>query len=342
MDFKDYYATLGVAKTASDKDIKQAYRKLARKFHPDVNPGDKAAEAKFKEINEANEVLGDSEKRRKYDELGANWRMYEQAQRQGGAAGGRGGAPFGEWTVNTGGGPGGFRTMTPEEMEELFGGAGGENPFSDFFTTFFGGEPGAGRRPSGAGQGRARSARARKGRDLEHEIELSLEEAFSGVTRRLSLKHDGHARTVDVRIPPGVGDGSLVRVSGEGERGTGSASAGDLYLRVRLLPHATFEREGRDLKVRVGIPVTTAVLGGEAEVPTIAGRAVRLRVPQTTQNGQTFRLKGYGMPAINKPADRGDLYATVDVQLPTTLSAEERKHYEELQKIAAGRSHSAA
>jgi len=342
MEFKDYYATLGVAKTASAKDIKQAFRKLARKHHPDVNPGDKVAEATFKEINEANEVLGDPEKRKKYDELGANWRMYEQAQRQGGAPGG--GAPFGEWTVNMGGGPGGFRAMTPEEMEELFGGAGAEHPFSDFFTTFFGGVDQGGRRAAGTGHGpaRGRGGRPRKGRDIEHELDLSLEEAFNGVTRRLALKHDGHARTVDVRIPAGVGDGSRVRVSGEGERGTGSAAAGDLYLRIRLRPHPTFTRDGRDLKVRVGIPLTTAVLGGEAEVPTIDGRTVRLKVPQTTQNSQTFRLKGYGMPAVNQPGERGDLYATVDVQLPTALSPEEHQHYEALQKIATGRSHSAA
>src|SRR5881394_2123806 len=178
MEFKDYYQTLGVAKSASDKEIKQAYRKLARKHHPDVNPGDKAAEAKFKEINEAYEVLGDPPKRKKYDELGANWRAYEQAERSGGPN------PFaGQWNVNYGGGGGGqggsgFRTMTPQEME------------------------------------------------------LSLEDAYHGTMRRLSLKHDGHARTVDVRIPAGVSDGSRVRITGEGEQGGGGGTSGDLYLRI--------------------------------------------------------------------------------------------------------------
>src|SRR5687768_13163183 len=201
MDFKDYYATLGVAKTATDKEIKQAFRKLARKHHPDVNPGDKKAESRFKEINEAYEVLGDASKRKKYDELGANWRAYEQAEAAGGAN------PFaGQWNVNFGGGQGGgYRTMTPEEMEELFG---DQNPFSDFFTTFFGGGG-----PEAAGGRRERGARARqprKGRDVEHEIELSLEDAYHGSTRRLAMPQEGQARTVDVRIPAGVSDGSRV------------------------------------------------------------------------------------------------------------------------------------
>ena len=208
MEFKDYYSTLGVAKTATEKEIKQAYRKLARKHHPDVNPGDKAAEAKFKEINEAYEVLGDPAKRKKYDELGANWRMYEQAA----ASGGAGGGPFGgQWNANAGGSRGGFRTMTQDEMEEMFG---NENPFSDFFTTFFGGGGFETEPPGRTARGRSRQ---RAGRDVEHELELTLEDAYHGTTRRFSLRHDGQARTVDVRIPVGVGDGSRVRVSGEGE-----------------------------------------------------------------------------------------------------------------------------
>jgi len=330
VEFKDYYATLGVGKAATDKEIKQAFRKLARKHHPDVNPGDKAAESKFKEINEAYEVLGDPAKRKKYDELGANWRAYEQAERAGGPN------PFaGQWNVNTGGGQGGFRTMTQEEMEEMFG---DQNPFSDFFTTFFGGGFGGGTSARG---GRTRS---RKGRDVEHEIELSLDDAYHGATRRLSLKHDGHTRTVDVRIPAGVGDGSRVRISGEGEPGIGGAASGDLYLRIRLSTHPLFERKGRDLYVKVPLPVTTAVLGGEVEVPTIAGKSVRLRIPAVTQNGQVFRLKGYGMPAVNKNDDKGDAYARVEVQLPTQLTPEERSHYEALAKLGDGAAskHSAA
>jgi DnaJ-class molecular chaperone len=219
--------------------------------------------------------------------------------------------------------------MTQEEMEEIFGDS---NPFSDFFTTFFGGGGGD---ASSARGGRAR-ARQRPGRDVEHEIELSLEDAYHGATRRLALKHDGHARTVDVRIPAGVSDGSRVRVSGEGEHGLGGAAAGDLYLRVRLAPHSVFDRKGRDLYVKVPIPVTTAVLGGEAEVQTIGGKTARLRIPSLTQNRQVFRLKGYGMPAVGKPDEKGDLYARINVQLPAQLSAEERQHWEALEKLRGG------
>jgi curved DNA-binding protein len=341
MDFKDYYATLGVSKSASAKELKQAYRKLARKFHPDVNPGDKASETKFKEINEAYEVLGDPDKRRKYDELGANWRMYEQAQRPGGAGSG---APFdmGAWNTHVGGGApgaqGGYRTMTPEEMEEIFG---TNDPFSDFFHTFFGGagETDAGRR-GGRAAGR-HAPRAPKGRDVEHSIDLTLDDVYRGVTRRLSLKYDGQARTVDVRMPAGVGDGSRVRVSGEGEHGSGGAAAGDLYLRVRLLPDSRFERKGQDLHVKVRVPVTTAVLGGEAEVPNLGGKPLRLKVPTGTQNGQVFRLKGHGMPVVGKPGEFGDLYATVEVELPRQLTSEERAHYEALAKLGGSKTSAA-
>ena len=331
MEFKDYYSTLGVAKTASDKELKTAYRKLARKFHPDVNPGDKAAEAKFKEINEAYEVLGDPEKRKKYDELGANWRMYEQA---GPGAGPQGGA----WNVNVGGGgaPGGFRTMTEEEMREMFGDG---DPFSDFFHTFFGGAtggPDAGRRTRGRGRG------PRRGSDVEQEIELGLDDAYHGAMRRLAITYDGEARTVDVRIPPGVGDGSRVRIAGEGEHGSGGGPSGDLYLRIRLAPHSVFERKGRDLYVHVPVPLTTAVLGGEVDVRTLGGRALRLKIPPTTQNAQVFRLKGHGMPVAGKPEEFGDLYATADVQLPRQLTTAQREHFEALQKLERGSSNSAA
>ena len=319
MDFKDYYSVLGVPKTASEKEIKQAFRKLARKFHPDVNPGDKTAEARFKEINEANEVLSDPQKRKKYDELGANWRMYEQAQRSGGGAG----SPFGQWSTSPGGGAGGgFRSMTEDEVSDMFGGE--DSPFSDFFKTFFGGGGGSSTRT------RARAARPSKGRDVEHEIELDLEDALRGTVQRLGINQEGQHRTVEVRIPPGVTDGSRVRVAGEGERGTGSAGSGDLYLRVRLRPHARFERKGRDLYAKVPLPVTTAVLGGEVEVPTLVGKTLRLKVPPSTQSGQVFRLRGHGLPTTAKDGQPGELYATVEIAVPQSLSPEERQHYEAL------------
>jgi curved DNA-binding protein len=320
MEFRDYYATLGVPKTATEKEIKQAYRRLARKYHPDVNPGDKKAEARFKEINEAYEVLGDPEKRRKYDELGANWRLYEQA----GAASGTPGGGF--WTVNVGG-PGGGTAYTVENMDELFG---DDSPFSDFFRTFFG----------GAGPTRARTSRTsrrRPGADVEQDVQLTLEEAYTGVTRRITIRTDGRTRTVDVRIPAGVKDGARVRVAGEGEPGTGGAGAGDLYLRVHVLPHPAFERRGQDLYVTLPVPLTTAVLGGEAEVPTPDGRTLRLRIPEATQNGQVFRLRGHGMPTPGRPHEVGDLFATVQVQLPRRLTPEARRHFEALRKLEADR-----
>ena len=324
MEFRDYYATLGVTKASTEKEIKQGFRKFARKHHPDVNPGDKQAEARFKEVNEAYEVLSDPAKRKKYDELGANWRMYEQAEAQGGTN------PFaGRWHAGGGGGPGGARTMSQEEMESLFGDS---HPFSDFFTTFFGGED-----PSRRGGGRAPrgGARQRAGRDMEHEIGLTLQDAHDGTMQRLSLTHEGQVRTVDVRIPAGVNDGARVRVAGEGERGIGGGTAGDLFLRVRIQPHPEFERKGRDLHTKVTLPVATAVLGGEADVRSLTGKPVRLRVPPLTQNGQVFRLKGYGMPVTGPAKDKGDLYARVEVQLPTTISDAEREHYEALARLRA-------
>jgi curved DNA-binding protein len=333
MDFKDYYSTLGVAKTASAKDIKAAYRKLARKHHPDVNPGDKAAEVKIKELNEAYEVLSDPDKRKKYDELGANWRAYEQAGAGAGAGFDPRQAGGGAWNVNFGGGPGGSRPMTEDEMREMFG---GDSPFSDFFQTFFGGAA------PGGGDARARSARsggrggrtARPGRDVEEEIELGLEDAFHGAMRRLQISlGDGEPRSVDVRIPAGVSDGSRVRIAGEGERGSNGGKAGDLYLRLRIAPHPQFERKGRDLYTHVSVPLTTAVLGGEVDVKTIDGKSLRLKIPPTTQTAQVMRLKGRGMPVTGKPPEHGDLYATVDVQLPRTLTPEQREHFEALKTL---------
>jgi DnaJ-class molecular chaperone len=332
VDFKDYYSILGVAKTATDKEIKQAFRKLARKYHPDVNPGDKGAEATFKEVNEANEVLSDPEKRKKYDELGANWRAYENMPPGANPYAG-GGSPFGfgggQWS--TGGGSG-FRTMSEEEVAEMFGG-GGDSPFSDFFKTFFGGMGGADEPPAGA-RGRGRS-RSRKGQDVEHPFALDLEDAIRGSVQRLQLRHDGHARTVEVRIPAGVTEGSRVRVAGEGGHGAGGGASGDLYLRVHLKPHPVFDVKGRDVYTRTRVPVTTAVLGGEVDVATPDQKTLRLKLPAGTQSGQRFRLRGHGLPSVGKADARGDLYANVEVDIPKSLSDEERRHYEALRGLKA-------
>jgi DnaJ-class molecular chaperone len=301
MEFKDYYSVLGVPKTASDEEIKKAYRKLARKHHPDLNPGDKAAEAKFKELNEANEVLGDPEKRKKYDELGANWRAYEQT----------GSRPGPQWQGQAGGG--GYRTMTPEEMQGMFGEG---DPFSDFFHTFFGG--GGEAHPRARGRtGRSRREPARE--QLEAVAELTLDEAFRGTTRR--LMRDGNEQPLEVRIPAGVTEGSRVR-------------AGDVYLTVRVLPHPQFELRDRDLLTRFKVPLLTAVLGGEVNVPTIAGSTLRVRVPELTAAGRVFRLKGQGLPTPGKPDQRGDLYATLEIGWPASLTDEERRHYEALKTLA--------
>jgi DnaJ-class molecular chaperone len=318
VDFKDYYTTLGVSKTASDKEIKQAFRKLARKYHPDVNPGDKGAEAKFKEVNEANEVLSDPAKRKKYDELGANWRAYENAPPPHAR-----GNPFGQQ-----GAGGGFHTMSQEDMADMFG---GDSPFSDFFTTFFGGMGGP--EPSASGRGSRGRPRARKGQDVEHPFELDLEDALRGSVQRLQLRHDGHSRSVEVRIPAGVTDGSRVRVAGEGGQGASGGPGGDLYLRIQLKPHPVFDVKGRDVYTRSRVPVTTAVLGGEVDVVTPDAKTLRLKVPAGTQSGQRFRLRGHGMPSVGKPDDRGDLYANVEVDIPKALSSEERALYESLRDV---------
>jgi curved DNA-binding protein len=198
-----------------------------------------------------------------------------------------------------------------------------DSPFSDFFKTFFGGDAGERRT-------RTRTPRNAKGRDVEHEIELDLEDALRGTVQRLGISQNGQHRNVEVRIPAGVVDGSRVRVSGEGERGSGSGGSGDLYLRVKLRPHARFDRTGRDLFTKVKVPVTTAVLGGEVEVDTLAGKSLRLKIPTGTQNGQVFRLRGHGLPTTAKDGQAGDLYATVDIAIPQTVSEEARQHYEAL------------
>lgn len=307
MEYKDYYKILGVPKNSTEKDIKGAYRKLARKLHPDINPNDKSAQEKFKDVNEAYEVLGDAEKRKKYDELGANWQQFEQYQR----AGGQG--PF-QWGGGGGGGGPQYRTVNPEEFEQIFGDVGGA---SDFFRTFFGGL---------GGEPRARTARPRRGQDFETPLQVSLEEAYRGTKRTLQL--DG--RRIEVSIKPGVKTGSRVRVAGQGNPGANAGEPGDLYLNVQVLPNALYERQGDDLSTKVPVDLYTAILGGEVRVPTLKGGQLLLKIPPQTQNGRQFRLAGKGMPKLNDPNSYGDLYVKVTVALPENLSEKELELFRQL------------
>ncbi|MGQ9501637.1 MAG: DnaJ C-terminal domain-containing protein [Anaerolineae bacterium] len=319
MEYKDYYKILGVDKNATEKQIKAAYRKLARQYHPDMNPNNPEAEARFKEINEAYEVLSDPEKRAKYDQLGADWQRWQRA----------GGRPsdfdWSRWTTTPGGQRVHVQYGAPEDFADLFG---EDSLFSEFFNSIFGGMGTRTRRTGGFGTYEYQ-ARPRTGRDIEYEVEISLSEAYHGTTRVLS--RDG--RRLEVRIPPGAKTGTRVRVRGEGEPGTAGGSSGDLYLRIKVAPDSRFERTGDDLRVTVPVDLYTAVLGGEVAVPTLTGE-VKLKVPAGTQNGQIFRLRGKGMPKIKSPGEYGDLFVRIDVRLPTQLSPKQRALFEELRRIS--------
>ncbi|HKS92523.1 MAG TPA: DnaJ C-terminal domain-containing protein, partial [Tepidiformaceae bacterium] len=324
---KNLYDVLGVSKTASDREIRSAYRKLARKFHPDVNPGNASAESQFKEVNAAYEVLSDPDNRKKYDKYGDRWEMadqIEEMQRQQ-AAGGfarSGGATFGG------------------DSDASFGDLG--SMFGDLF-----------------GRARGRSAN-RRGQDIETPIDVSLEEAYHGATRTIAMESAAvcgvcggsgqvagaichncggsgqviRPRRLEVKVPAGVKTGSRVRVAGEGNPGAGSGKPGDLFLVVTVLPNSRFERHGDNLLTEVDVPYVDAILGGEVEVPTMTGR-VALRIPELTQNGRQFRLTGKGMPVLSHPGRHGDLLARVRVRLPDHLTPAQREHIEALRNLDA-------
>jgi molecular chaperone DnaJ len=325
---KNYYDVLGVNKNATDKDIKQAYRRLARKYHPDVNPGNKSAEATFKEINAAFEVLSDEEKRRKYDKYGDKWQYADQldeaAQQQ---------AQYRQYTnddgtsYHFGGDIGGMDSL----FDELFGGT--------------------------RSRGASRRAQSKRGQDLETNVEVTLEEAFNGSSRMINLQGEqpcsachgtgriqnfpcsscrgagvvANINRLEVKIPAGVTTGSRVRISGKGQPGYGGGPSGDLFLNITVSPHPTFEREGDDLSISVPVPLTVAVLGGEVQVPTLKGK-LALKIPPETQNGRIFRLGGQGMPHLGK-STRGDLKARVSIVLPTRLTEKEKELFRQLNQL---------
>ena len=315
VQFRDYYETLGVSKSATEDEIKSAFRKLARKHHPDVAKDKKAAEERFKQINEAYEVLSDPEKRRKYDQLGANWNQpggFQPPPEWGGQPGGG----FHQWSGDGGRG-----------VEFEFGGTG----FSDFFEAFFGG----GRGRSAFGGFGGREATAERGADVEADILVTLEEALHGSTRTVSLRRAGSNKVekYQVKIPRGVHEGQRIRLVGQGEVGARGGRSGDLFLRVRLAKHPDFSVEGSDLIHEVKIAPWQAVLGTELKLPTLEGN-VRLKIPPGTQGGQRFRLRERGLPGIS--GQRGALYVIAQIQIPKKLSEREREIWSQLGKLHGG------
>ena len=332
---KDYYAALGVKKSASQKEIKAAFRKLARKFHPDVNPGDDDAERRFKEINEAHDVLSDAEKRTKYDRYGENWQQAEA---------------FEKARAQHGGGDGNFQSFS-FDINDLLRRSGGQAgrgrtsagagfDFGDILGNLFGG---GGRGPM-------------RGQNVEYAAEITLEEAYNGTARTLHLQGElpcptcggtgqiagavchecqgvgsvARPKSIEVKIPAGARDGTRVRIAGEGSPGMGGGPRGDLYVVTKVRPHRRFERKGDDLVRDVDVPVEDAVLGGEVEIETLAGKRIAVTVPPLTQSGRQIKLKGLGMPKLGKKGEHGDLYARVRITIPEELSDEQRALFEQL------------
>lgn len=321
VEFKDYYAILGVPRDASEEDVKKAFRRLARQYHPDVAKDKKTAEEKFKEINEAYEVLGDPEKRKKYDQLGARWQE------------GPGYEPPPDWQGGSWTSPDGTQTQ-----EYHFDGTG----FSDFFEQFFGrggryaGFEEAFRRGRSGG---AQAEFAQRGADIEGDLLVTLDEVLHGSSRTISLQKvdprtgEGQTETIRVRIPPGVHDGQSIRVRGKGGPGSGGAESGDLYLRVRLAAHPDFRVRGSDLYYDLDLAPWEGVLGSSVTVPTLGGGQAKLRIPPGTNQGRQFRLRGQGLPK-GRDGQRGDLYAVVIVQLPQHVSDDERSLWEQLRRAS--------
>lgn len=305
MSDKDYYKTLGVGRSATEKEIKQAYRRLARKYHPDVNPGNKEAERKFKDISEAYEVLSDKDKRAQYDRFGSVGDAARRAQQWG-----------------RGAGPGGFTWQTID-----FEPGAAAPALGDLFDMFFG----AG--PRGAG---TRAGPTMKGQDLQQDVEITLEEAASGTQRTVVTgAPDGKTKRLEVKIPAGVKDGAKIRVAGEGAPGMGGGPPGDVYVIPRIRPHARFERKGDDLYTEVAVPFTEATLGGQVEVPTLDG-SVTMTVPAGSSSGRVLRLGELGMPRL-RSRSKGDLFVKLRVTVPKAPTEQERQLLEQLRKLQGDR-----
>lgn len=315
MDYKDYYKVLGVDKKATQDEIKKAYRKLAVKFHPDKNKGNKEAENKFKEVNEANEVLSDKEKRKKYDELGENWKYYQQS----------GGQDQGfDWSqYSNQGGRGGQQQYTygGGDMNDAFGGAGG---FSDFFETLFG--QGFGGQQT-RGRQSARKAKM-KGEDISAEMSITLEDSYVGAEKMFDL--DG--QSIKLKIKPGIANGQTLKLGGKGNPGYNGGNAGDLLLRIQVLNDPIFERKGDDLYTDLRVDLYSAVLGGKAPLRTFKG-TINVNIAKESQNGKVLRLQGMGMPKYGKANSFGDLYAKLIIEIPTNLSDKEIQLFKQLSEI---------
>lgn len=304
MEYKDYYKILGVARSASDDEIKKTYRKLAMKYHPDRNPGDKKAEEKFKEINEAYQVLGDATKRARYDQLGESYTHWQQS-------GAPGGFDWSQWFSQAP--AGGNVRVEYGDLGDLFGGG-----FSDFFNAIFGGVGGA------STQTRRRQARPAPPQIVEHPVQITLEEAYQGAERAVQVE----GRRLQVKIPAGARTGTRVRMAGAGPAGPDGRPM-DIYLKIEVLPDGRFERKEDDLYADANVDLYTAVLGGEVHVPTLGG-SVLLTIPAGTQPGQAFRLAGRGMPRLKHPQGHGDLYVRARVQIPRQLTPDQRALFERL------------
>ncbi|MFZ3371404.1 MAG: J domain-containing protein [Desulfitobacteriaceae bacterium] len=306
MDFKDYYNVLGVKPDTDNKTIKKTYHQLAKKHHPDVNPGDKSSEDKFKEVTEAYQAISDPEKRKKYDELRQNYQQWQQR-------GGRDNFDWDRWQANPGAGRN-TRTMTPEDFAQAFGNGGGANEmggdYSDFFSSIFGG----GGETDRMNMHRRGAPRARAGRDSEAELTVTLEESFHGTSRVLQI---GDKR-IEAKIPKGVRNGSKIRLSGQGGLGSGGGPSGDLYLTISVQTDSRYAQDNDDLVMDIPVDFYTAVLGGEISIKTFSGE-VLLKLPPMSQSGKKFRLKGKGMPNLEQPKMQGDLFAQIKIILPDNL-----------------------